>query len=37
MQFRDEVDEVRKKIQGHVAGSGCRCKEDQLKNEENIR
>lgn len=36
MQFRDDVDEVRKKIQGLGAGNECRCKEDLLNNEGNI-
>jgi len=36
MQFRDEVDEVKKKIQGHGASSECRCGEDLLENEENF-
>lgn len=36
MQFRDEVDEAKKKIQGHGASNKCRGKEDQIGNDENI-
>ncbi len=36
MQFRDEVDEVKKNIQGQEAGRECRCKEDRLNNKEKI-
>ncbi len=35
MQFRDEVNEVKKKILVHGAGRECRCKEGQIRNDEN--
>jgi hypothetical protein len=36
IQFREEVDEAKKKIQGQRASNGCRCKEDLEKKEEDI-
>ncbi len=34
MQFRDEVDEVKKKIRGQGASNECRCREDLVKKED---
>ena len=36
IQFRDEVDEAKKKIQGRGASNDCRCKGDLEKKEEDI-
>ncbi|MFZ3149704.1 MAG: hypothetical protein WA137_11780 [Methanothrix sp.] len=36
MQFRDEVDEAKKKILRRGACNECRCVEDLVKKEENI-
>jgi hypothetical protein len=36
MQFRDEVDEAKRKTRGNGASKKCRCKEDQIENDEDI-
>ncbi|MFZ2471236.1 MAG: hypothetical protein WAW52_04765 [Methanothrix sp.] len=36
MQFRDEVDEAKKKIRSQVARNVCQCKRDLEKKEEYI-
>jgi hypothetical protein len=34
MQFRDEVDEAKKKIKGQGASNECRCMGDEMENKE---
>jgi len=36
MQFRDEVDEAKKKIRGQGESNECRCRDDLVNDEEDI-
>ena len=36
MQFRDEVDEAKKKIEGQEESNECRCRDDLANDEEDI-
>ncbi len=36
MQFRDEVDEAKKKIKGQEESNECRCRDDLANDEEDI-